>query len=45
MHTIAAAMTAAAPVKSEVGDTCSPSRVVPTAPLHQVRRPAIIRAA
>ena len=45
MQTMAAAMTAAAPAKSEVGVTCSPSCVVPTAPLHQVRRPAIIRAA
>ena len=33
MQTMAAAMTAAAPAKSEVGVTCSPSCVVPTAPL------------
>ena len=34
-----------APAASDTGDTCSVSAVVPTAPTHQVRRPAIISAA
>ena len=44
MHAIAAITAPAAPAMSEIGDTCSVSAVVPTAPDHQVLRPAIIAA-
>ena len=44
MQTIAATIAPSAPATSETGDTCSVSAVVPTAPDHHVRRPAIISA-
>src|SRR4051812_39512941 len=42
-HTTAVAIPAAAPINSDVHDTCKNSRDVPTAPIHQVRRPNMMR--
>src|SRR4051812_21071361 len=38
-HTTAVMIPAAAPINSDVHETCRNSRDVPTAPIHQVRRP------
>ena len=37
MHSSAVTMPETAPIASEVGETCSRNKVVPTAPTHQVR--------
>ena len=44
-HTTAVTIPAAAPINSDVHETCKNSRDVPTAPIHQVRRPNMIEAA
>ncbi len=44
MHPIAAITAPTAPASKETAETCNVSAVVPTAPDHQVRRPAIIAA-
>ncbi len=45
MQASAAKMALAAPAIRDIDETCSVSAVVPTAPDHQLRRPAIMRAA
>ena len=42
MHNSAVMIPDTAPMASEVGEMCSRSKVVPTAPTHQVRKPNII---